>query len=101
MTQVQFLSRSASSFASQWPLICAVLGASVAADPIRLADVGTRVRAGISGTSNLVRIEGEVSNARVLEALQTLARYLANPTNQGLNSEDKRLLYANLWDLYD
>ena len=75
--------------------------ASVSANAVPAEPIGLRVSPVVAPSSNQISIiETDVLTARIMSSLQQLADYLVR-SQEEWNSDDKRILYENLWDLYD
>lgn len=64
------------------------------------APTGLRVESGLSQSGSASVVSTDPSMAALLEGLQNFAVALA-ASQSDLDIEEKRVLYANLWDLYD
>lgn len=97
----QFPNQIAQSYSS-YAFVPMLVAALSAATPILSVEreLGVSFRAGTISSSRMSVVETEVSMSRVVTALERLAQYLTT-SSQELELEDKRLLYAHRWDLYD
>ncbi len=87
---------------SSYAFVPMLLAALSAATPILSVEreLGVSFRAGTVSSSRMSVVETDVSMSRVVTALERLAQYLTT-SSQELELEDKRLLYAHRWELYD
>lgn len=74
--------------------------ASIGRASATVVEVGYRVRYGLDSTYTVLSSDATISMGQVMAALQDLASALIASQTE-LSPDDKRVLYANLWELYD